>query len=93
MVSFGHNFKPEENLLARLDREQAATDIGKTIKMVALSDMNLYLKTKKNEDLDEGKYSKKIRAYTEKIMSTLLSEASIKSGNNNDDSFMEYHYI
>ena len=48
MVSFGYSFKPEENLLARLDREQVATDIGKTIKMIALSEMNLYLKAKKD---------------------------------------------
>ena len=40
--------------------------------MIALSDMNLYLKAKKYEELDEEKYSKKIRAYTEKIMSDLF---------------------
>lgn len=89
MVSFGYSFKPEENLLARLDREQVATDIGKTIKMIALSDMNLYLKAKKDEDFDEGKYSKKIRAYTEKIMSDLLEKEFIDAENDNDNSFYE----
>ena len=87
MVSFGYSFKPEENLLARLDREQVATDIGKTIKMIALSEMNLYLKAKKDEDFDEGKYSKKIRAYTEKIMSDLLEKEFIDAENDNDNSF------
>lgn len=87
MVSFGYNFELEENLLARLDRKQAATDIGKTIKMIALSDMNLYLKAKKDEDFDEGKYSKKIRAYTEKIMSDLFEDEFIEVGNDNDNSF------
>lgn len=72
VISFGSY--PDESGVARLDRQQVATDIGRIAKMLALSSMMLPT----TQLFDKGdtlyKYSELIRDYTKQITSETIGD-------------------
>lgn len=70
----GYGAYPDESGIARLDRQQVATDIGRIAKMLALSSMMLPTEQlfDKNDTLD--KYSQLTRDYTKQITAETIGD-------------------
>ncbi len=77
-INIGYGSPIDESLVARLDRQQVATDIGRIAKMLALSSMMLPTTQLLDKNDCLFKYSELIRDNTEKITAEAIGDEQIE---------------
>lgn len=87
-TNIGFGSQADEDGLSRMDRQQAATDIGKIVKMLALSTMMLEEPQSLDKESALYKYSEIIRNKTSQITSDIIGEEFTEF---KDDEYSQYY--